>query len=658
MFDKEERASAIECGRHDSARALANIADALSKCMARISRYMSLTGSIFAMIMAFLLVFAVISRHLFNFPLPGAIELEQFMLATVAFLGLSWAMINSSHVRVDLLAGKLSERSRVFLECLFSLWGLFLFAIIIWQTSLRAVIAFQENEIGITTGVPLWPILGVVALGSLALAAVLLANYLRNQAVLIELMDSPLLSVAIILLSTVLVLSVPIILELSGVSLSQLTTGVIFIVGLLIIMLLGFPIAFAMGLIGYLGMWFINSADTANAVIKMAAYDSVADYFLCVIPLFVLMGMFCFKSGISNDAYNTAYKWFGSMPGGLAISTVAGCAGFAAICGDSMATAATMGSVSLPEMKKYKYQDALATGSLASGGTLGILIPPSIGFIVYAFISETSVAKLFMAGIVPGVLLALMFGTIIYIRCRLHPELGPAGPGTSFSEKIKALKDVWLIVLLFIIVIGGIYTGIMTPTEAGGVGATGALVCAFLSKDGMSWKKLMEALDEGMQMSAMIFGIIVGVSILGYFVVATEIPLRMSDMIVGLNFNRYVIFTVVLLIYLALGMMMNIVPMIMLTMPIIFPTIQALGFDPIWFGVVTVIMMEMGQITPPVGINVFVISGVAKDVPMSTVFKGVLPFLIAQIVMIVILVLFPDIALFLADTIKTLAKIG
>ncbi len=300
----------------------------------------------------------------------------------------------------------------------------------------------------------------------------------------------------------------------------------------------------------------------------------------------------------------------------------------------------------------------LATGSLAAGGTLGILIPPSIGFIVYAFISETSVAKLFMAGICPGVILAVMFGTIIYVRCRLNPELGPAGPKTSFSEKIKALKDVLLIVLLFIIVIGGIYTGIMTPTEAGGVGAAGALCCAFLSREGMSWKKLMEALDEGMQMSAMISCIIIGVSILGYFIVATEIPLRMSDMIVGLQVNRYVIFTVVLLIYLALGMMMNIIPMIMLTMPIIFPTIQALGFDPIWFGVVTVIMMEMGQITPPVGINVFAISGVAKDVPMGTVFKGVIPFLAAQIFMIVILVLFPDVALFLANTLKTLAKIG
>jgi len=650
--------SVADVGRHIYSRKLIGISDAMNRYLVRVARSLSIFGSVLVMIMAFLLVADVISRHFFNHPLPGAIELEQFMLATVAFLGLSWAMVNNSHVRVDLLAGRLSAKTKTFFECIFSLLGLCFFAIVTWQNSVRMMEAFEEQEIGMVTGVPLWPILAVVVVGGLALSVVLIRNYLESQAKLIDSTEGPLIATLSVYLLTILVFFLPAIFKMASLEFDLLTSGIVFMIGLLILMFLGFPIAFAMGLIGFLGMWYLRTPETAIAVVKMAAYDSVADYFLCVIPFFVLMGMFCFKSGISKDAYNGAYKWFGAMPGGLAISTVAGCGAFAAICGDSMATAATMGSVSLPEMKKYRYQDALATGALAAGGTLGILIPPSIGFIVYSFISETSVAKLFMAGMIPGFILAALFGCIIYVRCRMNPALGPSGPKFSMGEKIKALKDLWMIALLFVIVIGGIYTGIMTPTEAGGMGTVGALLCAVFSRDGLSWKGFWEALDAGMQMTAMIFCIIIGVSILGYFVVATEIPLKMSDMIVGMNVNRYVVFFVVLILYLALGMVMNIIPMIMLTMPIIFPTIKALGFDPIWFGVVTVIMMEMGQITPPVGMNVFVISGVAKDVPMITIFKGVTPFLLAQIALIILLILFPDIALFLANTIKTLAPIG
>ncbi len=650
--------SVVSVDRHIFSRKMMGVSDTMNRYLAGVARSMSIFGSALVMIMAFLLVVDVISRHFFNYPLPGSIELEQFMLAIVAFLGLSWAMVNNGHVRVDLLAGRLSARTKTFLECIFSLLGMCFFAIVSWQNAVRAMEAFEEQEIGMVTGVPLWPVLVVVVLGGLAITAVLLINYLKSQGQLIDGFKRPVVVTLFVYALTLLTLFCPVILKLFLPELDLLTTGIMFVIGLLILMFLGFPIAFAMGLIGFLGLWYLRSAEVAISVVKMAAYDSVADYFLCVVPFFVLMGMFTFKSGISKDAYNTAYKLFGALPGGLAISTVAGCGAFAAICGDSLATAATMGSVSLPEMKKYRYQDAMATGALAAGGTLGILIPPSIGFIIYSFISETSVAKLFMAGMIPGIILAAMFAGIIYVRCRMNPALGPSGPKFSMMEKFKALKDVWMVVLLFVIVVGGIYTGFVTPTEAGGIGTVGALVCSLFSRGGLSWKRFWEAMDTSMQMTAMIFCIIISVSVLGYFIVATEIPLKMSDMIVAMNVNRYVVFFVVLLLYLALGMVMNIIPMIMLTMPIIFPTIQALGFDPIWFGVVTVIMMEMGQITPPVGINVFVISGVAKDVPMITIFRGVIPFLLAQIALIILLVLFPDIALFLANTIKTLAPIG
>jgi tripartite ATP-independent transporter DctM subunit len=345
------------------------------------------------------------------------------------------------------------------------------------------------------------------------------------------------------------------------------------------------------------------------------------------------------------------------MPGGLATGTVFGCAGFAAICGDSLATAGTMGSVAIPEMKKYKYQDALATASVAAGGTLGILIPPSVGFIIYGLIAEQSIGKLFMAGIIPGLLLALVFSFLIYIRCKLNPAMGPAGPKVSLSEKLKAIGSVWPILILFIIVIGGIYLGFFTPTEGGGVGTLGALAIGLLNRS-LSRKDLYKACLEAMGLTAMIFGIIIGVTILGYFIVITEIPLKLADFIVSLHVSRYVVFALILFLYVILGMVMNIIPMIMLTLPILFPTIVSLGFDPIWYGVIMVMMMEMGQITPPVGINVFVISGVAKNVPMATIFKGIIPFVIGMILVILLLTFFPDIALFIPNSMETLAPIG
>jgi tripartite ATP-independent transporter DctM subunit len=322
-----------------------------------------------------------------------------------------------------------------------------------------------------------------------------------------------------------------------------------------------------------------------------------------------------------------------------------------------MATAGTMGSVSVPEMKKYGYQDSLATGCVAAGGTLGILIPPSIGFIIYGLITEQSIGKLFMAGILPGIVLASIFSIIIYIRCRRNPALGPPGPKASISEKINSVKDVWPILTLFLVVIGGIYLGIFTPTEGGGIGTLVALILGLLKRS-LSRKGFYIACLEGMALTSTIFGIVIGVKILEYFIGVSEISLRLAEIVTSLHVSRWIIFLFVLFIYLILGMVMNIIPMIMITLPIIFPTIMALGFDPIWFGVVMVIMMEMGQITPPVGVNVFVIAGIARDVPMARIFKGIFPFVIGMVVIIIILTLFPDLALILPNSMDVLPSIG
>jgi tripartite ATP-independent transporter DctM subunit len=427
---------------------------------------------------------------------------------------------------------------------------------------------------------------------------------------------------------------------------------------MLVVLLLGFPVAFSMAFTGLTGLLYLTGGDVALNITKMNTYDSVANYFYCVIPFFLLMGFLVLQAGIGTRLYSAGAKLFGRLPGGLAIGTIFGCAGFAAICGESVASAATMGSVSLPEMKRYEYDDSLATGSVAAGGTLGILIPPSIGFIVYGIITEESIGKLFMAGIIPGIILTMGFALAIYLQCKMNPALGPKAPKAGFIEMVSSVKDVWHVGLLFLAVIGGIYMGIITPTEAGGVGAIGALIIAVFAH-GFNRHKFFDALLQATQMSAMIFTILIGVSLLGYFVALTDIPLNFANYLKGIDMSRYVIFVMILILYLLMGMLMNIIPMMMLTLPILFPTVTALGFHPIWFGVVMVIMMEMGQITPPIGINVFVIHGVAKkmNVPMATIFRGIIPFIVVEVIVIIFLTLFPDIVLLLPEAMDVLAPI-
>ncbi len=333
------------------------------------------------------------------------------------------------------------------------------------------------------------------------------------------------------------------------------------------------------------------------------------------------------------------------------MATVGACSGFAAISGPSVATAATMGTVALPEMKKYRYGASLATGTVAAGGTLGILIPPSATFVFYAILTEQSVGKLFIAGILPGIMLALLFMLAINIQVRLHPKIAPRSEVAAFREKMSALKDVWGMLVLFLLVMGGIYIGVFTPTEAAGIGAFGAFVFS-LYKRNMTWKRFMASLRMTGENTGMIFIIVIGAYVFGYFLGVTRIPFELADYMAGLELSRYVILGGVVLIYTILGMFLDGWAIMVLTIPIIHPMMVNLGFDPIWFGVMVVIMLEMALITPPVGVNVFIIKGVAQGVPMYTIFRGIWPFWVAMLVSLIILTIFPEIALFLPNTMK------
>ncbi len=422
--------------------------------------------------------------------------------------------------------------------------------------------------------------------------------------------------------------------------------GIIGIVIMFLFLALRMYIGIAMAIVGFLGLWYLIGFDAAMGVLGITPLTEGSSYTLSVIPLFVLMGQFAFVSGISTDIYKTVYTWMGHLKGGLAMATVLACAGFAAICGSSLATGATMGMAAIPEMKKYRYDNRLSTGCVAAGGTLGILIPPSIGFIIYGILTEVSIGKLFMAGFIPGILLALLFIFTIFIQCAINPKMGPRGDSTSFATKVKSLSGTWGMLLLFIIVMGGIYLGVFTPTEAAGVGAFGAFLIS-VAKGKMTWKKLVECLMESGKTTAMIFLIIIGANIFSTFLGLARLPMGLADFVAGLALPKTVILYAIILVFILLGCVMDCYAIMILTVPIIFPVIEALHFDPIWFGVLMVIVLEMGLITPPVGLNVFVLKSAAPEVPLTVIFKGIWPFLLSTLTLIILLTIFPMIALFL-----------
>ncbi|MBN1697274.1 MAG: TRAP transporter large permease [Spirochaetales bacterium] len=426
------------------------------------------------------------------------------------------------------------------------------------------------------------------------------------------------------------------------------------LIGCLILLFLlasSIPVAFAMAIVGFFGFAVIVSPHAAMSLIIRDLFDTFSSYSLTVIPLFVFMGQIAFHAGISRRLFDTAYAWLGHMPGGLAMATVGACTGFGAICGSGPATAATMASVALPEMRRFDYSPELASGSVAAGGSLGMLIPPSVVFIVYAIMTEQSIGELFLAGILPGLLIAFLFCLVIYINCKRKKSYGPPGPKTTFIEKIKSLKGVIETLLLFIAVIGGMFLGFFTPTEAAAVGAAGSLIIAVV-RGRFSLELIRRSIGETIRTSCMVLVIVTGAVIFGHFLAVTRIPYVLAGWLAGLPLPSWVIMGMIILFYLFCGCFIDALALILLTIPIFYPVVTGLGFHPVWFGVIIVVVTQMGVISPPVGVNVYVVSGIERDIPLQTVFKGALPFLLALVIAAIILVAFPQISLFLPELIQ------
>ncbi|MCK4790194.1 MAG: TRAP transporter large permease, partial [Desulfobacteraceae bacterium] len=414
------------------------------------------------------------------------------------------------------------------------------------------------------------------------------------------------------------------------------TVAIIGLALLFLLLFLGMPVGFGMALIGFCGAVYVVGIGGGLSIIRTFPYQYSASYIMVVMPLFVLMGEVAYRARLSWDLYFGMNKLLGGVPGSLAMALVGGCAGFAAISGSSLATAATMGSVALPEMKKFKYNPKLAAGCVAAGGSIGILIPPSIILVVYAIMTEESIGMLFMAGILPGILEASLYMTTILVMTRLRPDWAPPLPKPRWGERFAAVRIMWVPGILFVVVIGGIYAGVFTPTEAAAVGAFGSFI-VMLVRGEASRRSVIDSVLNAGRTTGMIFAIVIGAMLLNFFLGITKLPMALATFVGGLSVHPIFIVVAILFIYLLLGCIMDPMAMILLTVPIFFPIIMEMGLDPIWFGILIVRVVEIGLITPPIGLNVFIIRGVAKDVPLFDIFQGILPFLAADIVCVTLL---------------------
>jgi tripartite ATP-independent transporter DctM subunit len=428
--------------------------------------------------------------------------------------------------------------------------------------------------------------------------------------------------------------------------------GAFGIILLLVLILLQVSVGLSLLLVGFIGVSLLTNWDVGLSQLGVAAFGTSNSYSLSVIPLFILMGMLLSNTGLGKDLFNAVDKWIGHLRGGLAVATIGASAIFAAISGSTNATTATIARIAIPEMNQYNYKPTLSTACVAAGGTLGILIPPSVILILYGALTMEPIGPLLIAGLIPGVLLASIFMLTINIQVRLNPSIAPTKPEPApMKEKLQSLRSVWPFILIFALSIGGIYFGIFTPSEAGGIGAMGAFVFTVLSKR-LNWSKLSSSLDESIRLSVMLFLILIGATLFGKFLALSQIPTALTESVASLDVSPFIILGLILIVYLILGTFMEGIAIMVLTLPIVYPLITQLGFDGMWFGVIMVMVLNIGLLTPPLGLSVYIISGVVKDVPIEKIFRGVIPMLVTMVLFTILLVIFPEIVTYLPGLIK------
>ncbi len=587
----------------------------------------------------------VAGRQIFDISLLGIMEIEIQCLVLMIFAAMPYVTVTMAHIVIDLFFAKFSARTKQRLEVLTASLSMVTAALLSW---LSCMVALEAKGYTATFHLPEAFFFAFVSasLGGVALGFAF--QLIRHAIALIKSKDVA--GLAAMLGLALLVYSLPFLYKASGISLSKLTIGVLGFVLLFILLFLRASIGMTMALVGTLGLFCtLRTVENAFTLVGEVPYRETSNFILVAVPMFMLMGEVMSVTGISKTMFDCFYKWLGRLPGGLACASVAGCAGFGAICGESLPTVIAMTSVALPEMRSKGYDPALSAGALAAGGTLGILIPPSMGFVWYSIMTEESVGTLFIAGIMPGLLLTFLFIMVIFLWVRKNPALAPLGVKFSWSEKIRALIGLIPVGVIFLLVVGGILGGFFTPGEGGAIGSVGGVLLG-ISRRSLSKEGVIHALSSTANMTGKVFILLVGVYVLSTFFASSRVPALLAEFVASLDMNKFIILGVVILVYIVLGCCMNITPMMLLTLPTIYPTIETLGFDGIWFGVITVILMECGQITPPIGLNVFTLASLAPDIPMATIFRGVMPFFGAMLVCIALIIFFPQIALWLPNT--------
>ena len=588
----------------------------------------------------------VVMRYVFNAPIPGVYTLCEMLIVAIVYLAIAYVQQQKSHVRVDVFIDHLQGPPRLAFELATLVLALVGFSLMTWQAGLLAWDAWVTGDYAMgLIEYPFWPTKFAMTLGIGVLCLRFItdiSNYVRELK-----RTSPRwilwLLVAFLPLAAFSVF-------LGVTSPDQFpppTVGWILLAAMIVVLFMGLPVAFGLLVVGVVGYWVLAGANKTFLILGAVPYSEMTSYPLTVVPLFILMGNLAYQAGFAHKLYQTCEKWVGSIPGGLAQATIVGGAAFGAACGSGIASCATLAKICIPPMRKAGVDDRLALGSVAGAGPLAQMIPPSIVMVVYGFITDTSIGKLLIAGIIPGIIAAGIFMVMIYIRCRLNPRLVPlVSERVSWKERVVSLGHSWGIAMMVVIVMGGIYSGIFTPTEAGALGAAGTLILGFLSRQ-LTLRNFREAVMDSTKTAAMIFLIIATAFLFSYFMGISRIPSNLSEYIVGLDVPRWVILFGVLVLYIIAGMFIDMLAFAFLTLPIIFPVIKALGYDPIWFGVITTHMFEVALITPPFGLNLFIIRSIVPDKSMREIIEGVSWFIAMDMVILAIYVAFPQVATWL-----------
>lgn len=613
-----------------------------------VSYWSSMVGAIALVATMLLIGIDVALRSTLRVTFPATIEVVQISLVIIFFSGMAYTQIAKKHVRVDILISRFSHGARLVTTLCADLMTMGIVCIISWQSVVQAQFAQSSSYVTGILRIPMWPLGILISVFMALLGLAVLIDFLEHLDALRASGGKNYLWLACGTIVTLMLLSMFVRPNMFlPIDIAPQTLGIIALLLLFALIFLFVHIGAAMAVIALWVTGYLSSPGAGLALLGMVSQSVAANYTWSVVPLFVCMGLLVAGAGFSRDLYSTAHKWLGRMPGGLASATVGACSAFAAVVGDTLSGVATMSVVALPQMRAYKYDDKLATASIAAGSTIGALIPPSIPFIVYGIMVEESIGKLFIAGLLPGILMAGSLILMISVRCRIDPQLGPAGSSTTLREKVISLTGSWPVLALFLLVLGGIYLGFFTANEAGAIGALGSLVIG-LSMRRIPLKKFFEAAIGAVQLSSMLFFIFIYAIAITQAFAVTRLPFALANLTAGLAAPRYVTLALILFMYLILGCIINALPGIILTLPLVFPTVVALGFDPIWFGVLIVIMAQIGTITPPIGLNVFAMAGLC-DVPMYRIFRGVTPFWIIMLGEVAILIAFPEIALFLPN---------